>query len=58
MKQQMESDSIFKGTSKTIQNEILDVILEEYHNTVKSQILNCDFVVIQADETTDVSTVM
>lgn len=58
MKEHLSASSVFKGTSKTIQNDILDSILAVYHSELSQKIKQCDYVAIQADETTDVSTVM
>ena len=51
----LKSSKIFKGTSKTIQNELLDSIYEVYLDEVKSEIGQVNFVSVQADETTDVA---
>lgn len=45
----------FKGTSKTVQNEILDSMLAVCQDEIKEQIEQNDFLAIQCDETTDVS---
>ena len=47
--------SVFKGTSKTVQNELLDCMHDVYLDYIKEEIGNADFVSIQADETTDVA---
>jgi hypothetical protein len=54
-KEHIEKSSIFKGVSKTIQNELLDSMLAIYHNQIVTEIEQSDFVAIQADETTDIS---
>lgn len=46
--------SVFKGISKTIQNELLQCILEVYHEEVRKEIERTDYVAIVADETNDV----
>uniref|UniRef100_H3ADY7 TTF-type domain-containing protein n=1 Tax=Latimeria chalumnae TaxID=7897 RepID=H3ADY7_LATCH len=47
---------VFKGTSKTIQNELLDCMLEVTRDFIIQQLRNTEYVAIQADDTTDVST--
>ena len=47
--------TVFKGTSNTIQNELLDCMYTVYMDCVKEEIGNAQFVSIQADETTDVA---
>jgi predicted SnoaL-like aldol condensation-catalyzing enzyme len=54
-KEHIEKSSIFKGVSKTIQNELLDSMLQISHNQIVTEIEQSDFVAIQADETTDIS---
>lgn len=51
----LNSASVFKGTSKTIQNEILDSMLEVCRNEIRQQITKADFLAIQCDETSDIS---
>ena len=51
----LENATIFKGTSKTIQNELLDCMYQVYLEQVAKEIEDCQFLGIQADETTDVS---
>lgn len=46
---------VFKGTSKIIQNELLDFILTVARNNILTEINNSDFVAIIVDETTDIS---
>ena len=57
MKQHLSSGSVFKGTSKTIQNDILDAIYEVCRSEIQIQIKNAEFIAIQADESTDCSTI-
>ncbi len=47
--------TVFKGTSKTVQNELLDSMYAVYLDHVKEEIRNAEFVSIQSDETTDVA---
>ncbi|XP_072014887.1 zinc finger MYM-type protein 1-like [Amphiura filiformis] len=55
MADHLEHSTIFKGTSKTIQNELLDTMYEVYLDEMKNEIKQANFISIQADETTDVS---
>lgn len=45
--------TVFKGTSKTIQNELLDAMLEVCKRELKDQIEKARFLAVEADETTD-----
>ncbi|KAK7906731.1 hypothetical protein WMY93_015343 [Mugilogobius chulae] len=56
LKEHLETATVFKGTSKTIQNELLDCMLSVTRDEIIKQIKDSDFVSIQADETTDIST--
>ncbi|GBP68170.1 Zinc finger MYM-type protein 1 [Eumeta japonica] len=58
MKEHLTSSTVFKGTSKTIQNDILDSVLCVYHKELSNIITKCEYVAVQADQTTDVSTTM
>ncbi|XP_072042789.1 zinc finger MYM-type protein 1-like [Amphiura filiformis] len=51
----LDTATTFKGTSKTIQNELLQCMYEVYLDHVESEIEQCNFISVQADETTDVS---
>ena len=53
LREHMNSSSVFKGTSKTIQNDILDSIMFVCQDHIKSEILKSDFLAIMSDETTD-----
>ena len=44
---------VFKGTSKTIQNELLDAMLEIYRIKLIKEIKFSNFVILEADDTTD-----
>ena len=46
---------MFKGTSKRIQNELLQIVLETCHAEIVKQIYEADFLSVIADETSDVS---
>jgi len=56
MKQHLQENNVFKGTSKSVQNDILDAILIVCQEEIKKQVSEARFVAIQCDETTDVST--
>ena len=51
----LENSTVFKGNSATIQNEILECVLQVYKNKVIAQVSEAPFIAIVADETTDVS---
>ncbi|KAM4557752.1 zinc finger MYM-type protein 1-like [Odontesthes bonariensis] len=55
LKRHYDTEPIFKGTSSTIQNELLDCMYEVYRCEVAKQVQATQFVAVQADETTDVS---
>ena len=55
MKHHLETSAVFKGVSKTIQNEILDCLLQIYHEEIRTEIRKASFVAVMADDTTDVS---
>ncbi|XP_078533623.1 zinc finger MYM-type protein 1-like [Lissotriton helveticus] len=56
MESHLASATVFKGTSKTIQNELLECMLEIMRSHIVQELQNTDFVAIQADDTTDVAT--
>lgn len=56
METHLKTATVFKGTSKTIQNELLDCMLEVIRDYIIQQLRTTDYVAIQADDTTDVST--
>ncbi|XP_064111309.1 uncharacterized protein LOC135218790 [Macrobrachium nipponense] len=51
----LESNAAFKGVSKTIQNEILDCLLQIYRDQIRINTKEAPFVAVMADDTTDVS---
>lgn len=55
LKSHLEKATVFKGTSKTIQNELLQCMLEVCQEEISVEIKNADYVAVIADETTDVS---
>ena len=50
----LESTTVFKGTSKTVQNELLE-ICSRLQSTIQKETEQTDFVEVIADDTTDVS---
>lgn len=55
LKAHLEKATVFKGTSKTIQNELLQCILEVCQDEITKEIREADFLAIIADETSDVA---
>ncbi|KAL1261516.1 hypothetical protein QQF64_006781 [Cirrhinus molitorella] len=56
LKEHLENATVFKGTSKTVQNELLDCMLSVVREHIIKEAQSSDFLSIQADETTDVAT--
>ncbi|GBL86441.1 Zinc finger MYM-type protein 1 [Araneus ventricosus] len=57
LKDHLTSATVFKGTSKEIQHDLLDCMLTVCQNHIKSEISEASFVSVIADETTDVSSI-
>lgn len=57
LKQHLEKSSVFKGTSKTIQNEILQTMFNVCQEEISKEIKEADYLSIIADETSDVSNI-
>jgi hypothetical protein len=55
VKEHIESSSVVKGTSKTVQNELLECMLEVCREKIKEELNETKFVALMADETSDVS---
>lgn len=55
LRDHFSKSSVFKGTSKTTQNELLECMLDIYHEEVAKEIKSADYVAVIADETTDVA---
>ena len=53
-KSHFETVTLFKGASKTIQNEILESILENCKQEIKAEISKSSYLAVMCDETTDV----
>lgn len=49
--------SVFKGVSNTIQNELLQCMLDVCHSEISNEIKNSNYLAVIADETTDVSSI-
>ena len=56
MKEHLEKATVFKGSAKAIQNELLDCMQDVMQGHIIQDLQNAQFVSLQADETTDVST--
>lgn len=54
-KNHIESSTVFRGISKTIQNEILDSMLAVIQAHISAEIEQSNFIAVQVDETTDSS---
>jgi hypothetical protein len=50
VKEHIHNSAIFKGTSKTIQNELLDCMLRVCQEMIKKEITETKFVAVMADE--------
>jgi hypothetical protein len=55
LKRRFETAAVFKGNSKTIQNELLDCILEVCRAKTAVEIGRTNFLLVMSDDTTDVS---
>ena len=56
MHEHLQNATVFRGTSKTIQNELLDCMFDVMQGHIIQELKDAEFISIQADETTDVST--
>ncbi|XP_071058707.1 zinc finger MYM-type protein 1-like [Pseudochaenichthys georgianus] len=56
LEEHLKTASVFKGTSKTVQNELLDCMLAVTKDYIMEEVKNASYLAIQADETTDIST--
>ena len=45
---------MFKGTSKTVQKELLDIVFKTLQCTIQKEVEQADFVAVIADDTADV----
>ncbi|XP_041946472.1 zinc finger MYM-type protein 1-like [Alosa sapidissima] len=56
LEEHLENATVFKGTSKTVQNELLDCMLSVLRDHNLEEVKQSDYIAIQADETTDICT--
>lgn len=56
LEEHLQNATVFKGTSKTIQNELLDCMLSVLRAYIVDEVRAAEFLSIQADETTDIAT--
>ncbi|XP_051790305.1 zinc finger MYM-type protein 1-like [Erpetoichthys calabaricus] len=56
LKEHLENATVFKGTSKTIQNELLDCMLSVVREQIIKEAQSSDFLSIQVDEIMDIAT--
>ncbi|XP_035034439.1 zinc finger MYM-type protein 1-like [Hippoglossus stenolepis] len=56
LEEHLKKAAVFKGTSKTVQQELLDSMLSVLKDCILDEVHDADYLAIQADETTDVST--
>ena len=56
LKEHLDNATVFKGTSKTVQNELLHCMLEVCRENISEEIKNAHYLAVMADETTDVTT--
>lgn len=57
MRDHFEKSTVFRGTTKTIQNDFLDSILSVCCNKIVNEIQQSEFISIIVDETTDISNI-
>ena len=57
LKSHLEKATVFKGISKTIQNELLQVMHEVCQEEIAKQIREAEFLAVIADETSDISNI-
>ena len=55
LKSHIDSNALFKGFSKTIQNDILHAIFQVCKENIQKEIKAAEFVAVMTDKTTDVS---
>ncbi|KAL4126197.1 hypothetical protein QTP88_010423 [Uroleucon formosanum] len=57
LRDHFEKSTVFRGSSKTIQNYLLDSILSVCRNKIVNEIQQSEFISIIVDETTDISNI-
>lgn len=55
LKQHLQNSTVFSGTSKSIQNDLISAIQTVMNNEIRQQVENTEFVSIILDETSDYS---
>lgn len=55
LKKHFDTCTVFKGISKTIQNELLECVLQVVRSEIKREIKEASFIAVMADDTTDSS---
>ena len=56
LEEHLMNATVFKGTSKTVQNKLLGCMLAVLREHILEEVKNTDYLAIQADETRDIST--
>ncbi|XP_034024690.1 zinc finger MYM-type protein 1-like [Thalassophryne amazonica] len=56
LREHLKNATVFKGTSKTVQNELLDCMLAVLTERIMDEVKSTEFLAIHADQTTDIST--
>ena len=56
LEEHLKTATVFKGTSETVQNELLDCVLSVLRDCFLEDLKTADYLAIQADETTDTAT--
>ncbi|XP_067284102.1 zinc finger MYM-type protein 1-like isoform X2 [Pseudorasbora parva] len=56
LKEHLENATVFKGTSETVQNELLDCMLSVVREHIVKEAQSSSFLSIQVDETADIAT--
>lgn len=57
LREHLQQATVFKGTSKDIQNDLLECMLSVRHRHIKEQIAASKFVSVISDETNDISNI-
>ena len=55
LRKHLQEATVFKGTSATIQNELLDIMYAVCLDNIKNEISNANFLAVISDDTTDIS---
>lgn len=57
LREHLQQATVFKGTSKEIQNDLLDCMLSVCQTHIKKEIADSKFVSVMSDETSDISNI-